>query len=102
MGFLDKAKSAAEQAKTAAEQAASRAREGVEDVQAKRALHTAYTELGEATFELIESGAIAHEGLSAAAAEVRAQKAKLDDDDDAAAPDTPDTPATPETPATTA
>lgn len=78
MGFLDKAK-------TAAEQAASRAREGVEDVQAKRALGAAYSELGHVAFELIESGEIAHERLGAAADEVRTQKAKLDDDDTAAA-----------------
>ena len=72
MGFLDKAKSAAEQA-------TSRARDGAEDLQAKRALGSAYTELGQVTFELIESGEISHERLVAPAAEARAQKAKLED-----------------------
>ena len=49
MGFMDKAKAAAEQA-------ASRAKEGVEDVQAKRSLAHANEELGRTTFELLESG----------------------------------------------
>ena len=39
MGFLDKAKAAAEQA-------AAKAKEGVEDVQTKRDLSAAYNELG--------------------------------------------------------
>jgi hypothetical protein len=85
MGFLDKAKSAAEQAKVAAEQAASRAREGVDDLQAKRALNNAYEEFGKVAFDLLESGAISHAGLDAAAAEIRTQKAKLEDDEPAAA-----------------
>ena len=89
MGFLDKAKSVAEQA-------ASRAREGVEDVQAKRALNAAYGTLGEVAFELIESGAISHERLNAPADEVRAQKAKLEDDGGSdAGGDTPADPAAP-------
>lgn len=82
MGFLDKAR-------TVAEQASSRAREGVEDVQAKRALGAAYGELGRIAFALVESGEIAHEQLTAAAEEVRVQKAKLDDGGDDAAPPTP-------------
>ena len=49
MGFLDKAKQAAEQAAT-------KAREGVEDVQAKRELVQAYNELGKTAFELIDGG----------------------------------------------
>ena len=42
MGFLDKAKAAAEQA-------ASKAKEGVQDVQTKRELAQAYGELGQKT-----------------------------------------------------
>jgi hypothetical protein len=64
MGFLDKAKSAAEQA-------AARAKEGVEDVQTKRELGQAYGELGKTAFELIESGDIAHPTLEPLAAKVR-------------------------------
>ena len=44
MGFLDKAKAAAEQA-------AAKAKEGVEDVQVKRELGQAYGELGKKTFD---------------------------------------------------
>ena len=46
MGLLDKAKAAAETA-------AAKAKEGVEDVQAKRELSHAYNELGRSTYELI-------------------------------------------------
>jgi hypothetical protein len=70
MGLLEKAKAAAEQAATMA-------KEGVEDVQAKRELSQAYNELGKATFELIESGGVVHPGLDAAAAKVRAAVAKV-------------------------
>ena len=73
MGFLDKAKQAAEQA-------AAKAKEGVEDVQAKRELSQAYHELGKAAFELIESGDLSDSRLEAAAAKVRSANAKLEDD----------------------
>ena len=46
MGFLDKAKAAAEQA-------AASAKEGVDDVQTKRELSQAYGDLGKTTYELI-------------------------------------------------
>jgi hypothetical protein len=65
MGFLDKAKQAAEQA-------ASKAKEGVQDVQTKRSLGQAYTELGEETFRLIESGAVSNPQLEAHAEKIRA------------------------------
>jgi hypothetical protein len=71
MGFLDKAKQAAEQAAT-------KAREGVEDVQAKRELSQAYGELGKTTFELIESGGLADARLAEAAGRVREALAKVD------------------------
>ena len=69
MGLLDKAKAAAEQAAT-------KAKEGIDDVQAKRELSQAYNDLGKTAFELIESGAVSHSGLEAAAGKVRAAAAK--------------------------
>ena len=70
MGFLDKAKAAAEQATT-------RAKEGVEEVQTKRSLTRAYQDLGQTAFELIESGEISHPRLVAQADEVRTLKAQV-------------------------
>ena len=64
MGFLDKAKDAAEQA-------ASRAKEGVEDVQTKRNLTHTYEELGRTAFDLIEEGQISHDRMTALADEIR-------------------------------
>jgi hypothetical protein len=64
MGFMDKARSAAEQAAT-------RAKEGVEEVQAKRNLSQAYEQLGRTTYELFEAGQISHDGLTAQAEEIR-------------------------------
>src|SRR6059058_5908662 len=58
MGFLDKAKAAAEQAAT-------KAKEGVQDVQTKRELSQAYHELGQKTHELATSGALSHPDLTA-------------------------------------
>ena len=74
MGLLDKAKQKAEQAAT-------KAREGVEDVQAKRELGQAYTELGKTVFGLIESGELADARLDAAAGRIRDARAKLDSND---------------------
>jgi hypothetical protein len=68
MGFLDKARSAAEQAAT-------RAKEGVEEVQTKRSLSQAYEQLGRTAFELLEAGQISHERLAAQAAEIRSLQA---------------------------
>jgi hypothetical protein len=75
MGFLDKAKAAADQAKVAADQATTRAREGIEEVQAKRGASHAYEQLGRVAFELIEAGEISHERLLAPAAEIRHMQA---------------------------
>jgi hypothetical protein len=80
MGFLDKAKQAAEQAKTAAEQAAGRANETVADVQTKRELTKAYGDLGEAAFRLADAGAISHPELEADLARIRELQTKLGDD----------------------
>jgi hypothetical protein len=64
MGFLDKAKAAAEQAAT-------RAKEGVEEVQTKRNLTHAYEELGRTAFDLINEGQISHDRMTALADEIR-------------------------------
>ncbi len=65
MGFLDKAKAAAEQA-------ASKAKEEYDDLQLKRELSQAYNAFGKTTFELVESGELAHEKLEEPAAKIRA------------------------------
>lgn len=70
MGFLDKAKAAAEQAAT-------KAKEGVEDVQTKRELGQAYTELGKTAFELTESGELSHPRLAEAAEKIRGLNEKI-------------------------
>ena len=80
MGFLDKAKQAAEQAKTAAAQAADRANDAVEDVQTKRELTKAYGELGETAFRLADSGAISHPELEPQVTRIRELQAKLAED----------------------
>ena len=64
MGFFDRAKAAAEQA-------TAKAKEGVEDVQAKRELSQSYSELGKIAFELVESKAISHPRLESLAAKIR-------------------------------
>ena len=82
MGFLDKAKAAAEQAaqkaKEGAEFAAQKAKETAEDVQTKRELGNAYDELGHKAFDLVESGAITHDDLTPLAAKIRELQAKLE------------------------
>jgi hypothetical protein len=70
MGFLDKAKAAAEQA-------ANRANETVADVQTKRELTKAYGEFGEKAYGLADSGAISHPDLEADVARIRELQAKL-------------------------
>jgi hypothetical protein len=73
MGLLDKAKAAAEQAVT-------KTKEGVEDVQTKRDLGSAYGELGTKTFELVEAGELDKPELSELVEKIRGLKAKLADD----------------------
>jgi hypothetical protein len=80
MGFLDKAKQAAEQAKTAAAQAADKANDAVDDVQTKRELSKAYGDLGETAFKLADSGAISHPELEEQVTRIRALQAKLEDE----------------------
>jgi hypothetical protein len=72
MGLLDKAKAAAEQAAT-------KAKEGVEDVQQKRELAQAYSEMGRTAFELVDSGEISHPRLEATAAKIRTLNEQLAD-----------------------
>jgi hypothetical protein len=64
MGLLDKAKAAAEQA-------AAKAKEGVEDVQTKRDLSVAYSELGKVTYRLVESGELSNPGLTTLVEKIR-------------------------------
>jgi hypothetical protein len=71
MGFLDKAKQAAEQA-------AAKAKEGVEEVQTKRELSQAYGELGKSVFELVENGEISDPRLDASVEKITTLRAKLE------------------------
>src|ERR671937_2112209 len=68
MGFLDKAKAAAEQAAT-------KAKEGVQDVQTKRELSQTYGELGQKTYELVSSGALSHPDLTELVGQITALRA---------------------------
>jgi hypothetical protein len=72
MGFLDKAKQAAQEA-------SAKAKEGVADVQTKRDLGKAYTELGEKTFELADSGEVNNPALTDLVNRIRALKAQVDE-----------------------
>jgi outer membrane murein-binding lipoprotein Lpp len=74
MGFLDKAKSAAEQA-------ANRAKETAEDVQTKRELAQTYSELGRVAFELIEGGEVSHARLTPLADKIRELAAKAGEEE---------------------
>ena len=85
MGFLDKAKQAAEQAKSAAEKAADKANVSVGDVQTKRELTKEYGDLGETAFKLADSGAITHPELEAHVTRIRELQAKLADEASTAA-----------------
>lgn len=77
MGFLDKAKQAAEQAKQSAEQFADRANDKVADVQTQRELTKAYGEFGETAFRLADSGAISHPDLEPQLVRIRELHEKL-------------------------
>jgi hypothetical protein len=72
VGFLDKAKAAAEQA-------ASKAKETAGEVQTKRDLSTAYNELGQKAFDLIEAGEVSSPELETIAERIRGLKAQLDE-----------------------
>jgi len=83
MGLLDKAKEAAEQAAT-------KAKQGVDEVQAKRGASQAYGELGRETYRLIEAGEVSHPALDEIAGRIREAEAS-----------TPSAPAAESEPATT-
>ena len=70
MGFLDKAKAAAEQA-------ASKAQEGVEGVTTKRDLSQAYAELGHVAYALVQRGEIDHAELAPLAERVTELESKM-------------------------
>jgi hypothetical protein len=72
MGFLDKAKQAAQDA-------SAKAKEGVADVQTKRDLGKAYTELGEKTYELAQSGELTSPELTDLVNRINALKAQIDE-----------------------
>jgi hypothetical protein len=87
MGFLDKVKQQTEQV-------ASKAKEGVADVQTKRELGQAYSELGEKAYELAASGAISNPELDPIVERIGALKSKLENEGGAgdSAASTNDTP----------
>jgi outer membrane murein-binding lipoprotein Lpp len=85
-------------AKQAAEQAAAKAREGVEDVQQKRELSQAYSELGRTAFDLLESGEISHARLESAATKIRGLNEKLAEPATGSAPSSGDETADPSQP----
>ena len=91
MGFLDKAKAAAEQATT-------KAKETAGDLQTKRELGQAYVELGRATFALVEAGEVSSPTLDAMAEKIRSLEDKLDEGEPVAAAATAETPQAPESP----
>ena len=68
MGFMDKAKLAAEQATTMA-------KAGVEDVQVKRDLLQSYQELGRAAYAVAGRGELSHPELDPLVARIRALEA---------------------------
>jgi hypothetical protein len=70
MGFLDKAKAAAEQA-------AAKAKDTAGELQTKRELGQAYGELGRKTFELVESGEVSSTVLDPLVERINALKAQL-------------------------
>jgi hypothetical protein len=78
MGFLDKAKAAAEQA-------AVKAKEGAEEFQTKRELTQAYGDLGRATYRLASSDQISHPELTALVDRIREMEASGGGGDGAAA-----------------
>ena len=64
MGFMDKAKAAAEQAAVKAKEGVDKAKEGVEDVTSKRETSQAYAELGRVAYSLVQRGEISHAELA--------------------------------------
>ncbi len=71
MGFLDKVKSVTEQA-------AARAKEEVQELQAKRELAAAYGDLGKTAFDLAEKGELSNPALTGGVERIRKRKAELE------------------------
>jgi hypothetical protein len=71
MGFLDKAK-------MAAEQATSKAKEGIGEVQTRRELGQAYDDLGKLVFDLVDSGELANDRLDSLVERIRSLKSQLE------------------------
>jgi hypothetical protein len=71
MGVLDKVKAAAGQATT-------KTQEGVATVQTKRKLTQAHGELGQTTYELVESGELTHPRLSPTVERISDLKGQLE------------------------
>jgi hypothetical protein len=74
--------------KDATSTVATKAKEGVEELQTKHELSQAYGDLGRATADLVESGALSHPDLAERVEKIRALKAQLE-----AASSEPDEPA---------
>jgi hypothetical protein len=79
MGVLDKVKAATGQATT-------KAQEGVAAIQTKRKLTQAYGELGQTTYELVQSGELTHPRLSPTVERISAVKAQIDREERAEGP----------------
>ena len=58
--------------------ATTKAKEGVATLQAKRKLAQAHGELGQTTYELVESGELTHPRLSLTVEQIRTIKTQLD------------------------
>jgi hypothetical protein len=67
-----------EKAMAAAEQAAIKVKATADELQTRRALGQAYGDLGQRTFELIESGEVASPALEPLAERIRTLKAQLE------------------------
>ncbi len=70
MGLVDKLKAGAEQA-------GNKARETAQEVQTKRELGQAYSDLGKAAFGLVDRGAISHDELTAGVDHIKELQARL-------------------------
>jgi hypothetical protein len=79
MGVVEKVKAAAGRATT-------KAQEGVATVQTKRKLTQAYGELGQTTYELVQSGELTHPRLSPTVERIDAVKSQLEREERAEGP----------------
>ena len=79
MGVLDTVKAAAGRATT-------KAQEGAATMQTKRKLTQAYGELGQTTYELVQSGELTHQRLSPTVERITAVKEELEREERAEGP----------------